>query len=69
MQNWKIKNNTVMLDKFNESKGKVPTNRHRIPKVGDMNAFEEKKKAINTSPDAFIWDQDGRRHKKPKNQP
>ena len=64
MKNWKIKNNTVMLDEFHSGKKKVPVNRHRIPDVG---TGYEAPKPLKLSPNSeYIWTLDGRRIKKPK---
>ena len=64
MKNWKIKNNTVMLDEFHSGKKKVPVNRHRIPDVG---TGYEAPKQIKLNPNSeYIWTLDGRRIKKPK---
>ena len=71
----KAKNNTVMLDAFNASK-KVPVNRHRIVTVADPqkemtvgSGAPGRKKPSPESRGPYMWDMDGRRHKKPKNQP
>jgi hypothetical protein len=66
MQQWKIKNGEVILDAFNKNQKKVPTNRHRIPNVGgaDMDFGKPGRKLSPVDKDAFIWDMDGRRHKK-----
>lgn len=72
MQNWRIKNGNVVLDEFHTGKKKIPVNRHRIPNVGEDRAASgalNGNRKLNGSPDAFIWDMDGRRHKKPKNKP
>ena len=69
MKNWKIKNNTVILDEFHSGKKKVPVNRHRIPAVGDDHTLNGTNGAPKPklSPNAeYIWDMDGRRQKKPK---
>ena len=68
MKNWKIKNNTVMLDEFHKGKAKVPVNRHRIPDVGDdHNKEKDKPKQFKLSPNSeYIWTLDGRRIKRPK---
>lgn len=75
MQTWKIKNGNVVLDQYHSGKRKIPVNRHRIPNVGDETQLKVGSGALGGdrpkrgSPDAFIWDMDGRRHKKPKNTP
>ena len=71
MEQWRIQNGSVILDTFNDKpKSKVPPNRHRIPAVGDQNLGRKETKRIGDSPDGgFIWDMDGRRHKKPKSKP
>ena len=78
MQQWRIKNGEVILDTFNikgSGKGtkKVPVNRHRIPNVGVSqhmcdHGFGEphRRKASPVDHDAYVWDMDGRRHKKSK---
>ena len=73
MKTWKIKNGAVYLDSFDTGKVPIPINRHRIPRVGDdtqvvVGSGAPGKRGKNSqSPDAsFMWDMDGRRHKKPK---
>lgn len=73
MKNWNVVNNTVILDEFHTGKKKVPVNRHRIPSVGDdhnnAQSSVERKKAQNSPKSDYVWDYDGRRHKKSKKLP
>lgn len=74
MQNWNVRNGAVVLDEFHSGKKKIPVNRHRIPNVGDESQLKVGGGAVGgrkagVSPETFIWDMDGRRHKKPKRSP
>lgn len=70
MQQWKAKNGKVYLDTFHTSKKAIPVNRHRIPQVLAANEIAVGSGAVRKiSPvdnKDYIWDLDGRRHKKPK---
>ena len=61
------------MDEFHAGKKPIPVNRHRIPAIGDEKVFvgsgapkRGPPGRLGTSPDSFLWDMDGRRHKKPK---
>ena len=60
-----------MLDEFHSGKKKVPTNRHRIPAVGEdpLNSVLERNKTQISPKTNFLWDMDGRKQIKPKKQP
>jgi hypothetical protein len=76
MQSWKIKNGAVLLDTFDTAKKPIPINRHRIPNLGAEKVLKVSSGAPGNrgkesqSPDGpFMWDMDGRKHKKPKKKP
>lgn len=55
------------MDDFHTGKAKVPANRHRIPTIGEEKIVVGSgapKKLPGRSPDGYLWDMDGRKHKK-----
>ena len=71
MQQWRVKNGEVTLDAFHKGKKAVPVNRHRIPNVGVSQHMHDHgcgppqaRKRSPVDADAYVWDMDGRRHKR-----